>query len=80
MNDTLAAENMRLSEEAARLRDFVTRVARGQVRHPVPEARRILGVPVISNAAYQAGDPPYEPVDAGTQAVTGPIHHHEKDH
>ena len=27
------------------LRDFVERVARGEVRHPVPEARRILGIP-----------------------------------
>lgn len=34
--------------DTADLLDFVERVARGEVRHPVPEARRILGIPVVS--------------------------------
>lgn len=30
-------------------RDFVERVARGEVRHPVPEARILLGWPVVTD-------------------------------
>lgn len=48
------------------LREFVERVARGEVRHPVPEARRILGIPVVSTNTGE-----------GTEA--GPIQHHERD-
>lgn len=76
-----AADMRDIHDVYVNLREFVERIARGEVRHPVPEARRILRIPVVSFAAtYQAGDPPYEPVDAGTHAVTGPTQHHEKDH
>lgn len=76
-----AADMRDIHDVYVNLREFVERIARGEVRHPVPEARRILSIPVISVATtYQAGDPPYDTLDAGTHAITGPVHHHEKDH
>ncbi len=31
------------------LHDFAVRMARGEVRHPVQEARRILGIPLVTD-------------------------------
>ena len=36
-------------EQFAALHDFATRMARGEIRHPVQEARRILGIPLITD-------------------------------
>ena len=33
----------------AALHDFATRMARGEVRHPVQEARLILGIPLVTD-------------------------------
>ena len=36
-------------EQFAALHEFATRMARGEIRHPVQEARRILGIPLITD-------------------------------
>lgn len=45
-----AADMRDIHDVYVNLREFVERIARGEVRHPVPEARRILSIPVISVA------------------------------
>lgn len=59
-----AADMRDIHDVYVNLREFVERIARGEVRHPVPEARRILRIPVVSFAAtYQAGDMAEWPAD-----------------
>lgn len=45
-----AADMRDIHDVYVNLREFVERIARGEVRHPVPEARRILGIPVVTTA------------------------------
>jgi hypothetical protein len=46
----------------AALHDFATRMAQGEVRHPVQEARRILGIPLVTDHTATDG-----PTDGGEQ-------------
>ena len=42
-------------EQFAALHDYATRMARGEIRYPVIEARRILGLPLVTDNTAMEG-------------------------
>ena len=42
-------------EQFAALHDFAARMARGEIRYPVIEARRILGLPLVTDNTATEG-------------------------
>lgn len=44
-----------LDELHAALHDYATRMARGEIRYPVIEARRILGLPLVTDNTAMEG-------------------------